>query len=107
MPQTIRTEHGQLTLYTRQEAAGLLGVSDRTLRQYIYDERLPAQKIGGRWLVSEINLMAFLSGAKPKQRKNQASGYYARKGQRVDAPEYGIDKLAARQQQAELKATGK
>jgi excisionase family DNA binding protein len=53
---------GDLRLYSVLEIAERLDITDVTIRKYIREERLPAQKIGGAWLVSEKNLQDFLTG---------------------------------------------
>lgn len=53
-----------ITVYTAQETADILGVSERTLREYIKSGRLVAQKIAGDWVISEDNIKAFINGKK-------------------------------------------
>jgi excisionase family DNA binding protein len=50
-----------LQLYTLEEVAALLEVTTRTLYTYIKDGKLKAQKIGGRWKISEENLKKFIN----------------------------------------------
>lgn len=52
------------TVYTLEELMPVLGVSYRSLLQYIKDGKLAAVKIGGRWKVSADNLKAFIDGRK-------------------------------------------
>lgn len=47
-------------LYTIPEAAQKIGVSIRSVYSYIYERKLPAQKIGGKWRVTADSLDAFL-----------------------------------------------
>lgn len=49
-------------LYDVKETAALLGVSRRTIMNYIKDNRLPFVKIGGKWKITKDNLEAFLNG---------------------------------------------
>ena len=51
-----------LKLYTLTELEEILGVTHRTLQTYMKDGRLKGQKIGGKWKVSEENLMKFING---------------------------------------------
>ena len=51
-----------LKLYTLSELQPILNVSYRTLQNYIKDGRLKAAKIGGKWKVTESNLMKFING---------------------------------------------
>jgi excisionase family DNA binding protein len=50
-------------LFTLSELEPVLGVTHRTLLQYVKDKRLKAVKIGGKWKVSEDNLRAFINGS--------------------------------------------
>ncbi len=52
------------TVYTLEELMPALGVSYRSLLQYIKDGKLAAVKVGGRWKVSADNLKAFIDGRK-------------------------------------------
>ena len=56
-----------VTVFTAQETAELLHVSERTIRNYIKSGRLKAQKIGGDWAISEDNIKAFLNGSKSER----------------------------------------
>lgn len=49
-------------LYTLTEIEPVLGVTHRTLLDYIAKKRIKAVKIGGKWKVSEENLRAFING---------------------------------------------
>ena len=40
----------------------ILGVSHRTLLDYVKKGKIKAVKIGGKWKVSEQNLKAFING---------------------------------------------
>ena len=51
-----------LRLYTLTELEPILGVTHRTMQEYIKQGRLKGVKIGGRWKVSEDNLQKFLNG---------------------------------------------
>lgn len=51
-----------IKLYTLSEVQPILKVSYRTLQNYIKDGRLKAAKIGGKWKVSEDNLLKFING---------------------------------------------
>lgn len=52
-----------VTTYTAKEAGALLHVSERTIRTYIKNGKLKAQKIGGDWAISEENIIAFINGS--------------------------------------------
>jgi len=47
--------------YTIKEVADLLHITTRTTQQYITDKRLPAVKIGGRWLITEENIKSYVN----------------------------------------------
>lgn len=49
-------------LYTLTEVEPILGVTHRTLLDYVNKGKLKAAKIGGKWKVSEENLRAFING---------------------------------------------
>jgi len=55
-------EMAAFKVFPLKEVAPTLGVSYRTLLQYVKDRRLRAVKIGGRWKVSEENLRRFING---------------------------------------------
>ena len=56
------TELLGLKVYTIPTLKDLLNLSARTIQGYISSKRLPAQKIGGKWYVTEDNLKRFVSG---------------------------------------------
>ncbi len=70
MPTIYQTDRERLILYRLEEAARYIGVSSRTLRQYIKDQRLPAQKIGGIVYIWDQNLSAFVRGAHTTHTRN-------------------------------------
>ena len=49
-------------LYTKKEVAEMLGVTERTVWNYIKVGRLQAVMIGGKWKVSDENLKKFVNG---------------------------------------------
>lgn len=51
-----------IKLYNLTDLEKILGVSHRTLLQYVKDSRLKAVKIGGKWKVSAENLTRFING---------------------------------------------
>lgn len=52
-----------LRLYTLTELESIIGVTHRTLLDYVKSGKLPARKIGGKWKVTEDNLKAFVNGS--------------------------------------------
>ncbi len=52
----------KITMYSVTDLEPIIGVTHRTLLGYIKQGRLKAVKIGGKWRVSEKNLMKFLNG---------------------------------------------
>lgn len=59
----------QLKLYNTEEAAELIGVSTRTVKQYARAGRIQARKVGNRWLFAQDSLDRFLRG----ERKPEAT----------------------------------
>src|SRR3989338_7324442 len=53
-------------LYTLQEVADMLHLSERTTFRYIHDKKLNATKVGGTWRVTSADLKAFLAGEAPE-----------------------------------------
>lgn len=51
-----------IRLYTLTELEPVLGVTHRTLLDYVRKGKLKAVKIGGKWKVSEENLMKLVNG---------------------------------------------
>lgn len=51
-----------IRLYTLSELEPVLGVTHRTLQNYIKAGRLKGVKIGGKWKVTEDELKRFISG---------------------------------------------
>lgn len=51
-----------LKVYNLTELEPVLGVTHRTLLNYIKDGRLKGVKIGGKWKVSGENLRKFING---------------------------------------------
>lgn len=54
-----------ITTYTREEVAAMLGVSARTVSDYIKTGKIRAVKLAGSYLISEKNLTAFLNCEAP------------------------------------------
>lgn len=78
--QTVYIGGEKIKLLTVQETAALLGVSERTVRQYLKDGLIPSCKIRRRLYVYDKHLSAFFKGAKSTRRKAP-----------VEAPKYEID----------------
>ena len=55
-----------IKLYTLTELEDVLGVTHRTLQTYMKSGKLKGVKIGGKWKVTEENLMRFING-QPQQ----------------------------------------
>lgn len=58
MPKTIA---GRI-VYTLDEVAERLGVSERSVREYLRTGRLRGQKYGRSWHITQENLQTFLDG---------------------------------------------
>jgi excisionase family DNA binding protein len=51
------------TMYSAEEAAQLLGLQVRTVRNYVRDGRLPGVRIGKQYRIARADLEAFTAGA--------------------------------------------
>jgi excisionase family DNA binding protein len=51
-----------IKVYSLKEASKILGVTERTLYNYIKAGRIKVQKIGGKWIITEENLKKFIKG---------------------------------------------
>lgn len=51
-----------IKVYTLKEVSEVLKVTERTLLTYIKEGKLKANKIGGKWIVSQENLQNFING---------------------------------------------
>lgn len=51
---------GEITLFSLQEISKEMDISVQTLRRYIKDGKLIAQKVGNNYFVTEENLKKFL-----------------------------------------------
>lgn len=51
-----------LMLFTLKDVEPILGVSHRTLLNYVKSGKIKATKVGGKWKVSTANLVAFING---------------------------------------------
>lgn len=49
-------------LYTKKEVAEILGITERTVWNYIKAGKIKASKIGGKWKVTEENLKKYVNG---------------------------------------------
>lgn len=52
----------KIRLYSLTEIEPILGVSHRTLLDYVKKGKLKCVKVGGKWKISEDNLKAFING---------------------------------------------
>lgn len=52
----------KIKVYTLTDIENIVGVSHRTLLTYVKENRIKANKIGGKWIVTEENLTKFLNG---------------------------------------------
>lgn len=56
-----------MKIYTLEEIADFLNVTVRTLYTYIKNGRLKANKIGGKWIVTDNQLREFIEGTGDKK----------------------------------------
>lgn len=61
MPKEILGE----VMYNIEEAADIIGVTPRTILNYIKQGRILGQKLGRRWYFSEERMKNFLQGTAP------------------------------------------
>ncbi len=59
-----------IRLYDLEEAAALLGISTRTLREYSYRGLLPCCRLKRKLYFHDKNISAFLRGAASTRRKS-------------------------------------
>lgn len=52
-------------MYSLTEIESIIGVTHRTLQQWVKDNKLPAVKIGGKWKVKESDLQQIIDGKAP------------------------------------------
>ena len=57
MKKELPTEY---KMYSLSDLEGMLGLSRRSLFNYIKNKTLPAVKIGGKWMVRETDLKMFI-----------------------------------------------
>ncbi len=55
-------KYNETKFYSLEEVAEIIQVSRRSMYNYIKDGRLKANKVGGRWIVSEEQLQNFIEG---------------------------------------------
>lgn len=51
-----------IKIYSLQEVAKILKVTERTVHTYIKEGGIKGRKIGGKWRVTEENLRIFIRG---------------------------------------------
>ena len=88
MPYSCRVGSRRVILYTIEELGQMLSVSYRTAWQYVRDERIPAVKINGQYLISEHNVLAFLHGARHLKDAHVKTGKYPPKGFSIEPIRY-------------------
>lgn len=60
-------------LYGVEEVAELLGITERTVREYLKRGKMRGQKLAGVWEISEDNLRYFLNGNAEKHNKTETN----------------------------------
>ena len=56
-----------------EEAARRLGMSRNTVAKYIRQGRLPGDRLGSRYVISDVQVRDYLTGRwTPEQRRNEA-----------------------------------
>ena len=56
------SELNTLKLYDLSEVANILGVTHRTVWNYVKAGKIPSKMVCGKWKVSEANLTAYVNG---------------------------------------------
>ena len=67
----VQDQQTQGPLYTPPQVGALLGIDQRTVRDYIRTNKLPAIRIDGHWFISESDLQTFRSTYCPSSRKKR------------------------------------
>ncbi len=62
MSKDIKQERPDLRLYSLEELSQLIGVTHRTMWNYVKEGKIKATKIGGAWKVTEENYKRFVNG---------------------------------------------
>ncbi|MCH7760855.1 helix-turn-helix domain-containing protein [candidate division TA06 bacterium] len=62
MPPLSPKDVDMTKLYTVNETARLLDVSEQTIRKHLRDKRLTGKKIGRRWLIRGSMIRRFMEG---------------------------------------------
>ena len=70
MPLIKHVAGERIVLYDLEEASAMLGICQRTLREYSYREIIPACRLRRKLYFTDKNLSAFLRGAKSTRRKS-------------------------------------
>lgn len=51
-----------IKVYSLKEVSKILGVTERTLYNYVKAGKIKVQKIGGKWIMTEENLKKLIKG---------------------------------------------
>lgn len=61
---TIKEDRPDLALYSLDEVAKLIGMTHRTVWQYVKDKKIAAVMVGNKWMIAEKDLRAFIDGGR-------------------------------------------
>lgn len=61
---TVKQERPDLALYSLEEVAKLIGMTHRTVWQYVKDKKLDAVMVGNKWMIAEKTLRKFVDGGR-------------------------------------------
>lgn len=75
----------KLKLYTPEEVAELLRCTPRCVYNYLRRGKMPGRKLGGRWLILEDDLHAYLRGFNNMEDIQDKPGPVQATGKRVSA----------------------
>lgn len=63
---------GELELYTVEELSGLMGIQERTIREYLKSGKIRGRKLAKRWYVTEEALREYFEAEEPEPEEEKA-----------------------------------
>lgn len=65
---------GDLELYTVEELSGLMGIQERTIREYLKAGKIRGRKLAKRWYVTEEALREYFEAEEPEEEREHEPG---------------------------------
>jgi len=62
---------GDLELYTVEELSDLMGIQERTIREYLKSGKIRGRKLAKRWYVTEEALREYFEAEEPEPEEQQ------------------------------------